>query len=243
MMAPSRQMALELPRPSAYSTESLLIGDPNHEAWAWLQRTGDWPDHRLMVCGERGCGKTHLLHVWARQAGATILRGADLAGLPDPRAAGAIAVDDADQVRDERALLHLLNACREASIPVLLTGARPPSRWEVVLPDLASRLRAIVVVTIAQPDDSFLRALLLRLLGEQGLAVSPSLPDWLLRRLPRSAAAIQDAVARLDHAALASHGPITRRLASDVLGLEGDDDDKLEKGVSETRNPLDSGSQ
>ncbi len=239
-MTTPRQLALVLARPSLYTTEDFLIGDANRDAWAWLQRTGDWPDRRLLVWGEHGCGKTHLLHVWARQAGATILRGGDLAGLPDPRDAAAIAVDDADQVRDERALLHLLNACRETGIPVLLTAGRPPSRWDVALPDLASRLRAIVAVAIAQPDDAFLRALLLRLLVERGLPLSPSLPDWLLRRLPRSAAAIQDAVARLDHASLASHGPITRRLASAVLELGAEDDDISEDGVSETRNPLDS---
>ena len=40
---------------------------------------------------------------------------------------------------------------------------------------------------------------------------------WLLTRLPRHAAAVQEAVARLDHAALARGRGITRALAAQVI--------------------------
>ena len=56
---------------------------------------------------------------------------------------------------------------------------------------------------IGPAEDELLRGLLARLLAERQLAVAEPLQDWLRLRLPRSQAAIREAVARLDRAALA----------------------------------------
>ena len=86
-----------------------------------LRRTAEWPGHRLALWGEAGRGKTHLLHIWAERTGAALRSGAALAGLPELPTVG-IALDDADAVADESALLHLLNAAGEAGLPVLLAA-------------------------------------------------------------------------------------------------------------------------
>ncbi len=131
-------------------------------------------------------------------------------------------MDDADAA-PERPLLHLLNAAGEAGLPVLLAGRAAPARWNAVLPDLASRLRATTAVRIGPAEDGLLRGLLARLLAERQLAVAEPLQDWLRLRLPRSQGAIREAVARLDRAALAGGGPVTRALAQAVVaGLQGD---------------------
>jgi len=71
-----------------------------------------------------------------------------------------------------------------------------------------------------------LRTLLARLLAERQLAVSEAVQDWLLLRLPRRPAAIREAAARLDRAALATGGRVSRNLAAAVLAsLESDIDD------------------
>ena len=93
-----------------------------------------------------------------------------LSGLPELPAAG-IAIDDADAVADEDALLHLLNAAGEAGLPVLLAARTPPARWAAHLPDLASRLRAMTAVEIGPPEDTLLRTLLARLLADRQLRV------------------------------------------------------------------------
>jgi chromosomal replication initiation ATPase DnaA len=196
----------------------------NAEACTWLRRTPDWPEHRLMLWGEAGRGKTHLLHIWAKRTGAELRTGAGLAGLPEPPASG-IALDDADAVADEAALLHLLNAAGEAGLPVLLAARAPPSRWPIRLPDLASRLRAITAVEIGPPEDTLLRALLARLLAERQLRPPETVQEWLIRRLPRTPAVLAEAVARLDAAALDRHRNITAPFAAEVLAdLLGQDE-------------------
>jgi chromosomal replication initiation ATPase DnaA len=65
--------------------------------------------------------------------------------------------------------------------------------------------------------------LLARLLAARQLAVGQALQDFLLARLPRRPGALREAVARLDRAALAAGGRISRTLAMSVIeGMEAD---------------------
>lgn len=213
--AVGRQLALPFAHMPHYESADLIESACNEVSLAWLRRTEDWPDRRLALAGAEGSGKTHMLHVWARREGGTLLPGLALVGEPFPPTR-PIAVDDADMAR-ERPLLHLLNAAAEARLPVVLAGRTPPARWPVALPDLASRLRSILAVQIGPADDRLLRALLARLLAERQLQVPEAVQDWLLARLPRTPAALREAAARLDRAALASGRRIGRAAAAAVL--------------------------
>jgi chromosomal replication initiation ATPase DnaA len=215
-MSSSGQLALSFFRGPSFAEVDFCRAESNAAACAWLCRTAEWPNHRLALWGEAGCGKTHLLHIWSQQSGAMVCRGLQLPGLPDVRGTG-IAIDDADVIGDERALLHLLNAAEEAGMPVLLAARPSPARWGVGLPDLASRLRAMMTVEIGAPEDTLLQALLARLLADRQLRLPATVQGWLVRRLPRSAAALRDAVERLDAAALDEHRTITARFAARVL--------------------------
>jgi chromosomal replication initiation ATPase DnaA len=218
MTAP-RQLALPFTYAPQFGAADFLAGPSNEEALAWLVRTAGWPQGRLALWGPEGSGKTHLLHVWAARDGAQVLAGPSLQFTPPQ---GMLAIDDADGA-PELALLHTLNAAAEAGFPVLLSGREPPARWRTALPDLASRLRAVTAVEIRKPDDDLLRALLARLLAQRQLAVPEPVQDWLRLRLPRTAAAMREAAARLDRAALAHGGKVNRPLAAEVLaGMQPD---------------------
>jgi chromosomal replication initiation ATPase DnaA len=221
------QLPLPFPHHPTYTAADFLAAPSNEAALAWLERTEQWPEHRLALWGAAGCGKTHLLRLWAGRRGATLLASAARLGLPPVPTSGGIAIDDADAIGEEAGLLHLLNAAREAKLPVVLAARTAPARWPVHLPDLGSRLRAITAVEILPPEEALLRALLLRLLSDRQLAVTPGLQQWLLVRLPRSPAALREAVARLDRAALAAGGAINRAVAARVLG-ELDDEGRGE---------------
>ena len=75
----------------------------------------------------------------------------------------------------------------------------------------------MTAVEIGPPEDTLLRALLARLLADRQLRLPEPVQEWLVRRLPRSAAALHDAVARLDAVALDQHRNITVPFAARVL--------------------------
>jgi chromosomal replication initiation ATPase DnaA len=220
MLPEPLQLLLPFPHAPGYDLRDFLPGASNQVALAWLDT--EWPDRRLALWGPTGCGKSHLLHIWAEHTGARMLMGQllteqslrDLDGIPEN---GALALDNADTASTEPLLLHLLNTARDRALRVLLSGRTPPSRWPVRLPDLSSRLRAITAVEIQPPSDDLLAKLLMHLISDRQLSVPQVVQDWLLTRLPRSPAVLRRAVARLDDTSLTFRRPITRSLATEVL--------------------------
>ncbi len=216
-------MPLQLPLPfehqPSYEPNDFIAACSNREALAWLD--APWPDQRLALFGPPGCGKSHMLRIWQRRAGAALLTGPTLMTLDAIPLQGALALDDADAFADETLLFHLLNTARDRGLPLLLAGRTPPARWPVRLPDLSSRLRAISAVEITAPDEELLAALLKRLVADRQLAMSQPAQDWALLHLPRSAAELREAVALLDRESLASGGAVTRTLAIRVLSQAG----------------------
>ena len=208
-----RQLALPLPTAPRFDPAGFVHADSNSAARAWLDPESQWPLGRLALWGEEGSGKSHLVQLWAGQTGAALLNGAGLRFVPPQT---ALAIDDAD-LAPEATLLHMINAADQAGVKLLLAARLPPARWLTRLPDLASRLRASVSVGISPPDDDMLRTLLRRLLAARQLPVAGPVQDWLLLRLPRTAAAVIEAAARLDRAALAAGRSVTRPLAEAVL--------------------------
>ena len=211
------QFPLPFPHAQGFQDADFLRFASNEAALSWLERPADWPGGRLALFGEPGCGKTHLLYIWARRHGALHLAGPTLSGLPELPPGKAIVLDNADRATDEIALLHLLNAAAEAGQKLLIAGRDPPARWPVRLPDLASRLRAMTAIRIDPPEDALRAALLARLLSDRQLAVLAPVQRYLLIRLPRSHAALADAARRLDIAGLARGGPITYPVAEQVI--------------------------
>ncbi len=215
------QLPLPFPDAPDYGVVDFLQSPSNADALFWLRDTPCWPDGRLVIWGQAGCGKTHLVTIWAAVQRGAIRTGSELAGLP-ALPDGGLAIDDANLITDERALLHLLNIAKETHVPVLMAAREPPARWRLSLADLASRVRGTTAVRIMPPEDELLRALLSRLLSTRQIAVAEGVQEWLFRRLPRTPAAIRAAAAALDLAAMADGTAVTRSVAARVLAELGE---------------------
>jgi chromosomal replication initiation ATPase DnaA len=215
-----RQLTLALDHAASFAREDFLSGPPNQAALALIDGWPDWPAHAVALVGPEGCGKSHLAAIWAAEAGARFLSGRGLAqaDLPAALATGALVVEDvAEGAFDERALFHLLNLAREEGAYLLLTTRRAPAAWTSAIRDLASRLKALPAVTMSAPDDTLLRAVLVKLFTDRQLGVDEALVGYLVTRIERSFAAARAFVARLDQEAMRQQRPVTRALAAEVL--------------------------
>lgn len=223
-MAEVRQIPLDLPIAERRGRDDWIVSEANADATALIERFPDWPGDVVLVTGPAGAGKSHLAHVFAERSGAAILAAADLSARDPVELARtpALVVEDLGEGLDETALFHLLNAVRQAGGRVLLTAATAPSEWGLRLADLASRLRAATPVTLREPDDALLEALLAKLFSDRQTMVDPSVIAFLARRMERSFAAAHDLVAALDREALAAKTPITRTVAARVVAALGE---------------------
>ncbi len=215
-----RQLVLDLGYRTAFDRDDFLVTTGNCEAVSWIDNPGAWPGHALAIFGPTGCGKSHLVHVFALHSGARILSAEDVrldavAAIVDGHA--ALALEGGEAVSDPRALLHLFNAVKERSGHLLLASRDAPGRWPVALPDLKSRLSSVPAVRISAPDDAMIEAVLVKLFADRQIGVAPDVIAYLVRHMDRTFAAARQIVARADSASLAGKRPVTIPLIKQVL--------------------------
>ncbi len=214
-----RQLALALDHAESYAREDFLTGACNVEALALVESWPDWPANAIALVGSEGAGKTHLATIWAAAAGARVISARALGAreLPAALATGALVIEDAAAVDDERALFHLINLAREERAFLLFTARTAPSLWPVTLPDLVSRLRALPVVTLEAPDDVLLRGVMVKLAADRQLELDDAVVNYLSTHIERSFAAARAAVIALDEEALRQGRPPSRALAAEIF--------------------------
>jgi chromosomal replication initiation ATPase DnaA len=212
------QLPIDLPFRPALGAADFLVSECNRSALSWIERWPDWPGRSLVLYGPAQCGKSHLARLWTACGGGRLVHGSALQALRPPELAAlpGVVVDDAD-VAPERVLLHLHNCCRETGAGLLIVARRPPSRWPIKLPDLASRLRATAAVGIGPPDDALLAGLLVKHFADRQIRVAPAVISYAVRRIERSFAAASAFVEALDRAALGAGRPIGLALVRRVL--------------------------
>ena len=197
------QLRLKLDRPLPLTRSTFVVSESNAEAVRAIDGWPDWPAGCLALVGPEGSGKSHLAAIWAEES------------------PGGRVMEDVDREPAGEALFHAINAA-PASGGLLLTARSRPAAWTAALPDLRSRLNALRVVELEDPDDSVLSGVLARLLDERSIRPPEDLIPYLVRRIGRSVREARAVVERLDEAALAAGRPVTRALAREVLEETGD---------------------
>ncbi|HEY3796963.1 MAG TPA: chromosomal replication initiator DnaA [Caulobacteraceae bacterium] len=210
----ARQLRLKLGRPSSYARGEFILSDTNRPAIAILDDWPNWHGGCLALIGPEGSGKSHLARGWAESVGALILEpcNTDLAEAPGR----PVMMDDADKA-DPETLFHLINMAGGVGGGLLLTGRTQPRTWPAELPDLRSRLNALTVAEIGEPDDVVLEGVLRKFFRERNIRPTDDVYPYLVRRIERSVKVAREIVARLDEAADAEQRDITRVLARQIL--------------------------
>ncbi|MGE0743210.1 MAG: hypothetical protein AB7O98_17885 [Hyphomonadaceae bacterium] len=183
------------------SPDTLVVSDANRDAARLLTAWPSWPGGALALVGPPGSGKTHLALAWALEASARQLSPAadpDEAAETFRDAGGRLVIDDADGARNEAGLWRVLDLARSRGGAVLLAATAPPSAWAAELPDLRSRLAALPVARLGEPDAALMEVVLRRVCREQFIQLSDDAARYLVVRLPRTFAAARAWAAALD---------------------------------------------
>jgi chromosomal replication initiation ATPase DnaA len=229
MTLPPEQLVLALPHRPALELEDFLVSESNEEAVRLVDRWPDWSTGAAILVGPPGSGKSHLANVWQARSNATVVvaEGLAVADVPGVAGAPALVVEDVARLADQTALFHLLNLVKEQRMSMLITSDVRPGDLNFALPDLMSRLKALPLAHIAAPDDTLLRAVLVKLFADRQISVDPHIVDFLLMRMERSMAAARAVVAEVDRQAMTLQRAVTRPVASralQALGFGGESD-------------------
>lgn len=191
------QIALPFDWPTPEGADSFIVTDANRRAVDAIDRPGSWPVRAALLTGPRKSGRSLLARIFAARTGGSI-------------------IDDAEH-RRESDIFHRWNVAQEHREPLLIVAQAPPPQWKVGLPDLASRLSATPVFTIAEPDDALIIGLLEKHLANRGLQPDSATLTYIADRIERSYIMVMRIVDALDSAALSRRSGISVNLARAVL--------------------------
>lgn len=219
----SPQLPLDLSVPVVHLREDLIESKANEMAISMIDSWPDWPARVSVLAGPVGAGKTHIANVWADKAKAVTCKSVDLSKNLDEFVKhasdnGNFLIEDAGSgMIDETAMFHFLNAVKQGEGFCLMTSRSWPIEWNVSLPDLASRLKAVQVFELSEPDDELLRHVMVKLFADRQLTVDEKIIDYCVLRMERSLESAGRLVDAIDSEAMARKSAISRSTAAQAL--------------------------
>ena len=215
----TRQLPLDLDTPDRWSRDNFVADAALTAVLDIVLKPQGWIAPHLVLLGAEGSGETHIGHMFADANDGVFLTDTrtftlDVGALEDR----PYVVDNAETAA-QPTLFHLSNHATRTNRPLLLLTKTPPRAWAFEVPDLASRLNAMRVVTLPEPDDNLLRDILLRLFARRAISPSPDAVDFLMMRIDRSVGAVQKIVTELEY--YAGGRAFNRALARDYFERPG----------------------
>lgn len=222
----SRQLPLAV-RLRDEATFSNFHGNHNAGPLARLQRALDERQPLIVLAGDTGSGKSHLLQaaaqvedsIWLDLEELQVMTPAVLEGLDR---VDRVCLDNLDVVCGapawEEALFHLLNRLQDRGAVLVIGSRAVPSQLPVALADLRSRLAAGMLVQLARPQDDDRLVILQTRAERRGLELSDEVAQYILRRADRHTEALLAVLRILDDASLSSQRRLTIPFVKAVMG-------------------------
>ncbi|WP_139556843.1 DnaA regulatory inactivator Hda [Methylotetracoccus oryzae] len=196
----------------------------NAEPVRHLEAIADGDGERfILLWGDEGSGKSHLLQATCRSAhrrgdsaaylplrllrplGAEIFEGLDDHAL--------VCIDDLDAIAGqsefEQGLFGLYNRLRDGNATLVVSAAGPPQQLDIGLPDLRSRLSWGLVLRLVPLDENDTLAAIALYARQLGLELSPQVSRFLLAHCRRDFTSLRHLLERLDRATLAAKRRLT----------------------------------
>lgn len=178
-----------------------IVGPSNEDAVRYLHHVSSWPVRIAVLVGPEGSGRSSMGRLFARETGGRV-------------------IDGAESVSEED-MFHAWNSAQASGTPLLIIAQKSPADWGIKLPDLASRLAAVPVLRIGEPDEALARDLIEALFAQRGMIISPEITSYIVPRMERSYDVIHRIVAALDEASLETGRRLGIRLTRETLLSQG----------------------
>ena len=152
-------------------------------------------EHLTFLYGSPGSGKSHLLQALCHETAGSSIYLEDLGShqadiLHSLENISLICLDDIDDVIAmeswQIALFNLVNYVKDGSGRLIIAANKPASAIDCTLPDLATRLNAMVAIESELPTDSEKLAILTRRAHQRGFELNDEVARFILGRAPRN---------------------------------------------------------
>ncbi|MEA4944442.1 MAG: chromosomal replication initiator protein DnaA [Propionicimonas sp.] len=228
-----------------YSFETFVIGDSNRFAHAAAAAVAEAPGkayNPLMIYGDSGLGKTHLLHavghyirsyydrVRVKYVSTEELTNDFINAISENRTAefrrayrevDVLLVDDIQfleaKIQTQEEFFHTFNTLHTAEKQIVLTCDRPPRSLTALEPRLRSRFEWGLMTDIQPPSLETRIAILRKKAAAEGLSASPDVLEFIASRIQTNIRELEGALIRVTAFASLQRQPVDLALAEFVL--------------------------
>lgn len=223
------QLALSLGMSAEQTFDAFHVSAENSVAVAAIQAMvqGRSDESQILLWGESGAGKTHILTAACHAASEIGSRVSYLAGdnlndidaLLGVEASDLLCLDDVQCLTNEsqEALFHAMNRCRESQTRLLIAINAHLDDLPFTLADLVTRLHWGPDFHIQPLHDDALHAALEQLLMARDLTWNDDVVPYMLKRYPRDITQLRRSVMKLDEASLQAKRRITIPFLKTIL--------------------------
>lgn len=209
-----KQLPLDFEVRSYMGRNDFMISRCNRKAFEMLDSWPDWLSNGLFIYGPKGCGKSHLAHLFTdklKQCSngkqqAVIVPASQVNTRNVKRLAQenvGIVVENVYPQHNDESLFHLFNMFNEEGKYMLWTAEKPVNLMRFSLPDLQTRLNMLPSVEIGEPDDAMLQMLVAKQFNDRQIIIGQDILNYIINNSQRSFAYIRDLVKEIDEVSLA----------------------------------------
>ena len=216
-----KQYPITFPSMESFRDEDFVVTPLNEGSVNHILSTDRWSSFCLIIFGQAGAGKTHLVNMWGGKHNAVrvdhMCNIEELLRL-DNQAFAVDGIEDwiGHEIR-EHLLFHLYNHCKLNDLALLLTSEKKLVDYDFIKADLSSRLKSADYVILEKPDDEQLKAILIKLFSDHQLQADIGVVDYIVNRCERSIDSLRKLVYVIDHNSLAEKRKITIPFVREIL--------------------------
>ena len=213
-----KQQVIKFQFREAQNRENYIVSDSNINAVQWIDKYPYWKNSGLIIEGPKSSGKSHLVRVWQKKSDCNIYCSDKVNNEKiDANDNRNLAIENLEKIKNYEFFLHLLNYKKEKNLKYLLTTSHSIISQNIDLKDIKSRLLELPKVKITLPSDKLLKALIIKLLNEQGINITNNLVNYIINRIERSYNAVNLFVKDLNKISLEKKRNISIALIKEIL--------------------------